>query len=98
MPIHEIRTLVSKTGDYTVSTTDRFIIVDASGGNITITLPEASTCQGYEFTIKKIDSSVNTVTIDGDGAETIDDDTTQIISNQYDAITVTSDNSEWWII
>lgn len=90
---------VSKTANYTASIeTDSVILCDATGGAFTITLPTAASADGYQFDIKKIDASANTVTVDGDGAETIDDSTTAVLTTQYESITVYSDGSEWWIL
>jgi hypothetical protein len=53
---------------------------------------------GRVYNIKKIDSSPNIVTVDGDGSETIDDGTTAALTVQYEAITIISDGAEWWIL
>lgn len=47
-------------------------MVDATSGSLTMTLPTAASSTGKVFYIKKIDSSANSVIIDGAGAETID--------------------------
>ena len=92
------RAAVSKTANYTLAIYDRGVFVDASGGAVTITLPTAASATDVEYFVKKIDSSANAVTIDGNGAETIDDATTQVLSSQYDAITLYSDGTEWWVV
>ena len=75
------------------------ILVDAAtaGGNVTVNLPTAvgNTAQ---FTVKKIDSGVNTVTVDGSGAETIDGTTTKVIYTQHVSLSVVSNNTNWFII
>lgn len=87
----------------TVSTNDSIISDDytifanASGGNITLTLPDASTVDGKIFIIKKIDSSTNTVTIDT-GGENIDNNSTLVISNENDAKKLQSDNTNWYVL
>lgn len=86
------------TADYTITLEDHTILVDATSAAVTITLPKAYNAFEYIFNVKKIDSTANTVTIDGDGAETIDDSTTQIITTQYDCVTVQSDKTEYWIL
>lgn len=86
------------TADYTANVSDSFIPVNATSAAVTITLPAADQCQGKRITVKKTDVSANTVTVDGNGAETIDDATTQVITTQYDSICVMSDGSEWWIV
>lgn len=74
------------------------IVCDASSAAITVNLPAAADSAGFVYYIKKVDSSSNTVTIDGNGSETIDDSASQIITSQYDCITVVCDGTQWWII
>lgn len=90
--------LVTKTGAYTATASDYTIICNASGGAFTITLPAVASHTNRIYHIKKIDNSVNAVTIDGNGAETIDDGATAILTVQYESVSVQSDGSEWWII
>jgi hypothetical protein len=73
-------------------------LVNAASGAVTVNLPTASQSEDQKYFIKKIDSSGNIVTVDPDGSETIDDQTTQLLSNQYDSIEIVSDGSEWWIV
>ena len=89
--------VVSKTANYTLTSADSYILADATSGSITITLPAVSGISGRIYTIKRTDSSANTVTIDGNASETIDDQTTQTLS-QYDTIKIICDGTEWWII
>jgi len=49
--------------DYQITLNDRTILVDCSTGNREITLPNVINADGYDFIIKKIDSTANTVTI-----------------------------------
>jgi hypothetical protein len=74
------------------------VLVDATSGNLTVTLPLAADASDRRYTVKKIDVSANTVTIDGDGAETIDGSATQVLTTQYARITVQCDGSAWWIL
>ena len=83
---------------YTAVTTDYTILCNAIASSFTVTLPTAVDNAGKVFIIKKIDGTGNTVTIDADGIETIDGELTQPISTQYDAITVQSDDTNWYII
>lgn len=87
------------TSDTTLNEDDNFVYVDASGGNITITLPPVSAgiIAGQVIHIKRIDDSANTVTIDGDGAEVIDGQSTQTIASQYTSIMLHSNGTEWFI-
>ncbi len=97
-----LKTTTSKTANFTVQTSPTeagtIYLVDATAGAITATLPAAATAAaGFAVTIKKVDSSTNIVTIDGDGAETIDGATTLTVTAQYAAVTVVSDGSEWHV-
>lgn len=86
------------TVDATLTTSQTVVLCDASGGAITVTLPAASGNAGRHYHIKKIDSSGNAVTIEGDGSETIDGKTTQAIAVQYNSINIVCDGSEWHIL
>lgn len=89
---------VVKTGDYTATSSDHVILCDASGDAFTIFLPAASGVPRIIYHIKKIDSSGNAVTVDGNASETIDDALTQVINVQYDSIMISCDGSGWHII
>lgn len=89
----------TKTGNYTVLTSDRnsTILVDATSGNVTITLiAAASAGDGFEVTIKKIDATANTVIIDGNASETIDGALTQTLTAQYDTLTIVCNGANWF--
>ena len=73
------------TGDISKGFTD----VDASGGNKTMTLPTgASGSIGYVYTIKKIDSSTNTVTVTTESSDKIDGGDSLVLYHQYESVTV----------
>jgi hypothetical protein len=61
------RTITTST---TLTVNDGLVLVDATSGSISATLPSPSAAQNTAITIKRIDASVNTVTIVGtiDGA------------------------------
>ena len=88
--------VVSVSAAYGASNNE-FIKADASGGAFTITLPAASASQDNRITIKKTDVSVNTVTVDGNAAETIDGQLTQTLTSQWDSLTVVCDGANWYI-
>lgn len=97
-PVPSITT-TAKTTDYTVLTTDKgfIVLVDASSGAVTVTLPAAATAaDGFYVYVMKTDSSANVVTIDGDSSETIDGQTTLILGNQYDAAMVVTNATTWF--
>ncbi len=92
------KVVVSKTANYTATTNDEVILCNAASGAFTITLPTAVGNSGLHFTIKKTDATASTVTIATVSAQTIDGTVTKVISNQYDAVKIVSDNANWSII
>ena len=87
--------VVTKTADYTVTSTDDVVLVNAASGSVNIYLPASGTVTGREFTVVKIDSGTNTVTVDPNGSETINGSSTFVISSQYGAIRTFADGSNW---
>lgn len=77
-------------GDDAVTITDNWINIDASGGNVTLTLPAASALfggtVGIRYVFKRQDASGNTVTIQRNGTpgtDTIDGAASFTIVGQY---------------
>jgi len=82
----------------TLSADNYIVLVDCSDTSITITLPAASSHKNRVYTLKKIDSSANKVTIDANSTETIDGEETIELKTQYTYVTIVSDGTEWFII
>lgn len=70
---------------YTLLSEVGYLRCNAVGGAMTVNLP-AAIGKGRLVTIKKIDSSANAVTIDGNSSETIDGATTYSLAAQYDVV------------
>ena len=86
------------TSNYPASSVDFGIMANAISGNITVTLPPALKT-GQVLSIKKIDSSTNTVTIIPSGSETIEGSSSIILSLQYESKWVVSGgNSIWYVV
>lgn len=83
------------TSSITLSTIQDVYVVDASGGNITLTLPNITT-NGMQYKLKRVDSTrANTVTVQGfSGAQTIDGQVSITLSI-VSSIEVQSINSVW---
>lgn len=82
----------------TLDVTHYTVLVDASGGAVTINLPAVASTGKRRYTIKKIDSSGNAVTIDGNASETIDGATTQSLATQYKYQEIHCDGAAWYIV
>jgi hypothetical protein len=85
---------VTKTGTYTATTDD--YVIDCTSGTFTVTLYAASGNAGRILTIKN--SGVGIITVDGNGAETIDGSATFGLSLQYDFVQIVCDGTNWKII
>jgi len=88
-------TLNAKTSAYSVVNSDELITADATSGAFTLTLPTAVGISGRRIIFKKIDSSVNAVTLDGNGSETIDGDLTTGLNFQNQSSTIISNGANW---
>ena len=90
--------ITTKNTAYTATANDETILANVSAGAFAITLPTAVGAPGKTYCIKKIDSSANAVTVNTTSAQTIDGATSRLLTNQYDAIQVQGDGSNWFII
>ncbi|MFA5031181.1 MAG: hypothetical protein WC495_06370, partial [Patescibacteria group bacterium] len=88
----QIRKVTTVTDTYTILNTD-YTVVCNKATDFTVTLPTATT--GQIFNIKNINTGI--VTVDGDGADTIDGNATQSV-NQWENLTVQCSAPNQWII
>jgi len=86
--------VVTVTSDYNANYDD-IVLVDASSGAVTITLPPPRA--NAIVNVKKIDNSTNPVIVDGGGAS-IDGQSSIQMTVQYESYTFISDGINWWII
>jgi len=82
----------------TLGDTNFIVLCDCSSNAITINLPTAVGNEGLTYKIKKIDSSSNVATIDGNGTEEIDGALTMDLEYQHEVVELVSDGANWWII
>lgn len=90
-----------KTSNYTVTQSDYIILVDASGGAVTITFPDLGGFLGKSFLIKLIDTLTGSdVTLVTTGSDKFDGISTSVkISGVNDYIEVMGDAlATWWIL
>ena len=97
-PYNSVATKVFADSPYTTTLTDDTILCNATDGAITINLLTAVGVSGKKYNIKKIDSASNSITIDPDVAETIDGETSIIITGENDNYTIQSDGANWRVI
>ncbi len=92
------KSIVAKTAAYTLTALDYTVTGDATSAAFTLTLPTAVNIQGRIYVLKKIDSSVNIVTVDASVSQTIDGVLTFDLTDEGESITIQSDNANWIII
>lgn len=85
-----------KTANYTAEPGDT-VLMDATGGARTVTLPLASISSG-QIRVIKTDVSGNSVTVSRAGADTINGANTQVLAAQYNKTTLVSDGVSRWYI
>ena len=90
--------VVTVTGAYTALTTDSIILGNATTASFSILLPTAVGVAGKTYTIKKLDATVNTITLTTTSAQTIDGGTTAVMRMQYLSLTLVSDGANWQVI
>lgn len=88
-------TVSSTATSYTETATSGEKIVKVTASGQTITLPTA-VGNTAKFTFKLM--VAGTLTIDGNGSETIDGGTTATLVSQYEAMTIISDNANWQVV
>jgi len=84
----------TKSGNYTLNNYET-VLADASGSAITQTLPAPSS--DLRVSIHKTDSN-NDVTIATPNNESINGDSNKKLTNQHEAMTITSDGSNYFIV
>jgi hypothetical protein len=88
---------------YTVLPSDYYIGIHSSGSAqaITLTLPAVANVEaGQTYVVKDEggDASGSTITVDGDGSETIDGATSVTITTDYGALSIYCTGSAWSIV
>jgi len=76
----------------------QIILVDASAGPVTITLPNSATLFNARYVVKKIDTTTNPVTVAVGGANSIDGQPSWTILTPYDSMSLVPYLNLWSII
>lgn len=87
---------ISSTTTLTVGDADFRHKVDASAAPVTVNLPSAVGLMPLEFTIKRVSSGLNVVTVASPSG--IDGAGTYLLDMQWESVTVSSDNAQWMVI
>jgi hypothetical protein len=95
--VREMQETTSAT--FTLTSSHLGVDCDATSNPITVNLPALATVQGIMFYVSKGDSSVNAITIDPNGTETVNGATTNssLLTSQYNSIILVPTPTEWRI-
>lgn len=89
---------VTTTGS--LGLTNYFITIDATAGNVTLTLPAASTAfgnsMGIKYVVQRIDNSGNTITIQRAGSDTINGGTSFTLGTQWESKNIQCTSTSTW--
>lgn len=78
---------------------DDTIAASANAAAVTINLLSAATVgRGYRLTVIKTDASANSVTVDPNGAQTVNGAATYALAAQYQRVAIVSDGANWLIV
>jgi hypothetical protein len=83
---------------FTVSEVYATYLADVTAAGFTVTLPPAAAHKWRRYSIIKVDASGNTLTLAGDGSETINGTNTKTTTTQWAGWTVESDGTQWIIL
>lgn len=84
---------------YAVSATERWLVVDCTGGNVVLNLHAVATSRDNPLYITKKDVSAFTVNVTPNGGETINGVAgVTSLTVQYETLTIMHDGSEWFIL
>jgi hypothetical protein len=94
-----VTTTVSSVTTIALADRGKTILANAASAGFAINLPSSvSVGNKFVITIKKIDSSTNTVTITPNGAETIDGYTDHVLYDYNDFVSLHCDGSNWKVV
>ena len=84
----------------TLTLADGILLVDATAGSLVISLPVANaSTNGVRFTFRRIDATINTVTIQSTDSSTIETGATTLLIPINTAVSLVYDSAiaKWWI-
>ncbi len=74
------------------------VLWDTTTGNKVVDLPLASANLNMKINVKKTDPTINTITINPNGIDTIDGGVNIVLTTQYETVTLISNGVNWFIL
>lgn len=96
-----IKTVTFPDSPYTVTENDSTILVNASGGDVTVNLPSAVGIAGRIYAFKRVDDPISgrLVSISASGAQTIDGSSSWPLNSfQWEVVIMQSSGSDWMLL
>jgi len=82
------------TANVTLTASNTVVLVDSTGGNVTVTLPDATTNTGRYYVIKRTDGA-HSVTIQAQGGQTVEGNSQVTLSGAGSTDTLISNGIRW---
>lgn len=89
--------IATKINTYTATVRDRSLLCDTTSSGFTVTLPTPSEARGLEFSVKKISSDSNTLTVAVNGGFNIDTGLTKTTTGQNYGWIFVSNGSQYYV-
>jgi hypothetical protein len=89
--------IITTKSAHNCTQSDRYVLADATKAAFKVTLPNAILCPGKAYTVKKIDSSANAVTIVSTAGQTIDGAVAYQLRLKHNAVDLVSNGTEWFV-
>jgi hypothetical protein len=83
---------------YTVTSAARRLLVDTSAGNVQLNFPAALGILGIDWEVMKSTGDANTVTLTPNGADTIQDDASEVLNQKYASMKISAIAAGKWAI
>lgn len=96
-PMGTVATKAAADSPVTAAASD-ILLCNATAGAITVNLPAAASNTNCIITVKKIDSTDNAVTIEGNASELVEGVANKILTIQYESVTLVCDGTGWYIV
>lgn len=88
---------VTSSGPLALTYPQTVVLADSTAGSLVLTLPPAQSVPGFWVQVKKV-AAANTVTINPNGSELIDDLTTLAWTAQWGTYTLVTNGVRWYAV
>lgn len=87
-----------QTATYNISSVAEMVLCNPSAASFAVTLPDADLCTGVRHIVKNVTTSLNVITIEGSGTQSVDGAANTTIAYPYGSVMLVCDGTEWWSV